>query len=148
LQDSAPGRLQIRARFQDKYRELLSLYGMVLAAVLAGSLIVIVIVSSAMQRIITGPIATLAEVAHNVSEKEDYATRAPEAGRDEVGLLTRTFNQMLDQIQTRDAALRETLTLQRAIFDAARYAIVSTEPDGTVRTFNRAAEEMLGYPAG
>jgi PAS domain S-box-containing protein len=107
MQDGAPGRLQLRAQFQKKYRELLSLYTAVLAAVLAGSLVVILIVSSAMQRIITGPIAALAEVARNVSEKEDYATRAPEAGRDEVGLLTRTFNQMLDQIQSRDQRLRE-----------------------------------------
>ncbi|HWN96242.1 MAG TPA: PAS domain-containing protein [Methylomirabilota bacterium] len=107
FQDGAPGRLQLRAQFQKKYRELLSLYTLLLAAVLAGSLVVILIVSSAMQRIITGPIATLAAVARNVSEKEDYATRAPEAGRDEVGLLTRTFNQMLDQIQSRDQRLRE-----------------------------------------
>jgi PAS domain S-box-containing protein len=107
MQDAAPGRLQLRARFQDQYRELLSIYGLVLGAVLGGSLVVIFVVTSLMQRIIAGPIAALAEIARNVSEKEDYITRAPEAGRDEVGLLTRTFNQMLDQIQSRDRRLRE-----------------------------------------
>ena len=107
MQDAAPGRLQLSARFQDEYHKLLSLYGVVLTAVLAGSLVVIFFMSSIMQGIITGPVAVLAEVARNVSENEDYATRAPESGNDEVGLLTRTFNEMLHQIQARDRRLRE-----------------------------------------
>ena len=47
-----------------------------------------------------------------------------------------------------DDSLRQTLTMQRAIFDAASHAIVSSGVDGTVRSFNRAAEQMLGYEAG
>jgi PAS domain S-box-containing protein len=44
--------------------------------------------------------------------------------------------------------LRATNSLQRAILEGASYAIISTTPDGTIVTFNRAAERMLGYPAG
>lgn len=101
------GYLHLRAQFSKEYRKLLSLYAMVLAAVLVGSLVVIVIVTSVMQSIITVPIASLATVASKVSEEEDYASRAAEGGKDEVGLLTRAFNQMLDQIQSRDHRLRE-----------------------------------------
>ena len=107
LDDARPGRLELHARFADQYRRLLSLYGAVMAVVFAGSLGVILLMSSALQRIITGPIVALAGVARNISEQEDYSARAHEAGRDEVGLLTRTFNRMLDQIQSRDARLRE-----------------------------------------
>ncbi|HAV63730.1 MAG TPA: hypothetical protein DCY13_15355 [Verrucomicrobiales bacterium] len=107
VQDAAPGRLQLRANYRDLYGELLSLYGLVLAAVLAGSLVVILLVSAAMQGIITRPIAGLVETARKISEREDYSTRAIETGKDEVGLLTRTFNQMLEQIESRDHRLRE-----------------------------------------
>ena len=104
--DGRAGRLDLRADYQGPYRDLLSLYALVLIVVVAGSLGVIVFLSSAFQRIIIGPVEALAKVAREVSEKEDYSARAPELGRDEVGLLTRTFNRMLDQIELREARLR------------------------------------------
>ncbi|HEX6862405.1 MAG TPA: ATP-binding protein [Thermoanaerobaculia bacterium] len=104
--DGQAGRLDLRADFKGPYRDLLSLHAAVLAVVVAGALGVIVLLSSAFQRIITGPIEALAGVARNISEREDYSVRAPERGRDEVGLLTRTFNRMLDQIESRDTRLR------------------------------------------
>ncbi len=107
LEDAKHGRLEIRARYADQFNALLSLYAGVLAAVLAGSLVVILLMSSALQRLITGPVVALAEVARRVSEDEDFTARAAEGGRDEVGLLTRTFNRMLEQIQSRDTRLLE-----------------------------------------
>jgi PAS domain S-box-containing protein len=107
LDESRPGRLELTARFQDDYHRLLSLYAAVMASVLAGALVVILLMSSALQRIIVGPIVALADVAQRISDAKDYSARAKETGRDEVGLLTRTFNRMLDQIQSRDSRLRE-----------------------------------------
>ena len=40
---------------------------------------------------------------------------------------------------------RELSSLQQAIFDGANYGIISTEVDGTIRSFNNAASRMLGY---
>lgn len=62
-------------------------------------------VSSRLQGIISGPILSLSEVAKTVSYKKDYSTRAQKQSNDEVGLLTASFNQMLEQIQRRDLAL-------------------------------------------
>jgi PAS domain S-box-containing protein len=44
-------------------------------------------------------------------------------------------------------ALRKTNAFQRAILEGATYLIISTAPDGLIRTFNSAAERMLGYSA-
>lgn len=44
-----------------------------------------------------------------------------------------------------EEALRDTNTLQQAILEGANYSIISTAPDGIIKTFNSAAERMLGY---
>ncbi len=44
-------------------------------------------------------------------------------------------------------ALRNSELRLRAILDNTNYSIISTEVGGTIRTFNRAAERMLGYTA-
>jgi PAS domain S-box-containing protein len=44
-----------------------------------------------------------------------------------------------------EARLREVKMLQDAIINSANYAIVATDENGVVRTFNPAAERFLGY---
>jgi signal transduction histidine kinase len=64
--------------------------------------------SSRFQRALSDPILRLADVAKSVSAGKDYSVRAvPPPSRDEVGTLVETFNEMLDQIQKRDAALQQ-----------------------------------------
>ena len=43
--------------------------------------------------------------------------------------------------------LQETNELRQAIFDAASVAIISVDEKGLIKTFNRGAENMLGYTA-
>ena len=63
------------------------------------------VISSRLQRFISGPILGLAKVARDVSEKKDYSARAVKDSNDEVGLLIDSFNEMLEQIQQRDSEL-------------------------------------------
>ncbi len=44
-----------------------------------------------------------------------------------------------------DVDYRELSMMQQAIFDGANYSIISTDIDGTIRSFNNAASRMLGY---
>jgi PAS domain S-box-containing protein len=64
------------------------------------------LVSSRLLRLITEPILHLAQIASRVTAKEDYTVRAVARGKDEVGALVESFNQMLERIQERDAELQ------------------------------------------
>jgi len=44
--------------------------------------------------------------------------------------------------------LQEINALREAIFDAASIAIISTDPKGMIKSYNKGAEDMLGYSAG
>jgi len=63
------------------------------------------LVSARLQRLISAPILHLAGVAKWVSRKKHYGLRATYRSRDETGFLVQAFNEMLEQIQQRDAAL-------------------------------------------
>ena len=70
------------------------------------SILVTYLVSSRLLRLITEPILHLAQIATRVTTNKDYAVRAIPRGEDEVGALIGSFNQMLERIQERDAALQ------------------------------------------
>ena len=44
-----------------------------------------------------------------------------------------------------EAYYRELSGLQQAVFDSAHYSIISTDVDGVIASFNKAASRMLGY---
>ncbi len=78
------------------------------AVVLVVSVLLAFLVSSQLLRVITSPILQLATIAAKVSTQKDYSLRAHTAdtANDEVALLVGSFNQMLEGIQQRDAALQ------------------------------------------
>ncbi len=64
------------------------------------------LLASRLQRIISEPILELATAASEVSAGRDYSLRVTKKFHDEIGLLFDRFNEMLGQIQQRDAELR------------------------------------------
>ena len=81
-------------------------YAEITAVVLLLSIVATFLVSLRLLRVITEPILGLAGVAARVSAEEDYSLRAVPRGKDEVGELVGSFNQMLERIQQRDADLQ------------------------------------------
>ncbi len=59
-----------------------------------------------LQRPISDPILELAWTTKMVTGTRDYSIRAGKRSEDEVGVLIDGFNEMLEQIQNRDAELR------------------------------------------
>ncbi|MEL7487790.1 MAG: ATP-binding protein, partial [Pseudomonadota bacterium] len=73
------------------------------AAVFAGG--IGVLIALRMQRSVTTPILNLTRVMKSVRQTGDFGKRAKRISEDETGDLVDTFNEMLDQIQERDAKL-------------------------------------------
>lgn len=90
----------------DAFRSRLNRYSGVVAAVLFGSLLVAFLLSSKLQGLISDPISHLAKTARAVAGDKDYTIRAVKHGNDEMGELIDVFNEMLGQIQERDARLQ------------------------------------------
>ncbi|MEW6126214.1 MAG: response regulator [Acidobacteriota bacterium] len=82
-------------------------YAVIVGGVVLGALLIAILISSQLQKIITQPLLDLAHVANTVSEEKNYSIRAVQYGRDEIGLLINTFNEMLAQIEKRDEALKK-----------------------------------------
>jgi signal transduction histidine kinase/DNA-binding NarL/FixJ family response regulator len=64
------------------------------------------LVSSKLQRVISGPIMHLEDTMRTVSANKNYEVRAVKSYADEIGSLIDGFNTMLSDIQQRDTALR------------------------------------------
>ena len=63
--------------------------------------------SARLQRLISGPILGLLETTRAVAADRNYALRARKESTDELGQLVDGFNDMLQQVQSRDAELQQ-----------------------------------------
>ena len=70
------------------------------------SLLLAYLLSRRAHRGITQPLLNLAAMTEEVSVSRKYSLRAPAGNRDEIGVLIDGFNNMLSEIQARDAALQ------------------------------------------
>jgi signal transduction histidine kinase/DNA-binding response OmpR family regulator len=80
-------------------------YLQILAVATFVSLLASVLLASQLQKVISQPILHLADVETRVSREKNYSVRAVKEADDELGVLIDGFNDMLGQIQSRDAEL-------------------------------------------
>ena len=106
VDDSRAGTLYLQASLNEIKQGVIrtGTIGAIIAAIV---IFVTYLAASKLQRIISGPILHLAEVAKNVSENKDYTARAIKHTNDEIGRLIEAFNEMLFEIQQRDTELRD-----------------------------------------
>lgn len=106
LNGETRGTLYLRADYQSAFDELVRAHLGILAAVLAGSILLTLVLSTRLGRVISDPILCLADTAKTVADQKDYSVRAEKVSDDELGYFTEAFNQMLAQIQAQDTALQ------------------------------------------
>jgi diguanylate cyclase (GGDEF)-like protein len=88
-------------------RELIAESSAVTAATVGVCLVFAYALAARLQRLMSRPVAQVAEAARRVSAERDYSLRVDYDGRDEFGRLTDAFNGMLEQVQRRDQELEE-----------------------------------------
>jgi PAS domain S-box-containing protein len=99
--------------------------------------------SSRLQKLISDPILHLAQTARLVAQEKNYSLRARKQSNDELGQLMDGFNEMLGQIQDRDAALQaardhlersvEERTKELAESQSLYHSLVDQMPAGVFR---------------
>jgi len=100
------GTVYIQSDMREMHSRVNRYAGIVAVIMLAASLVAFVL-SSKIQRVISEPILRLAAVARVVSTEKNYSVRAVKDSQDEIGCLIDALNEMMTQIQERDAALQQ-----------------------------------------
>lgn len=104
-------------------RRRLVLYLLFTVGMAGFTLVVAYFLSIVFQGRISGPILALEDVARRISTSHDYDVRAEKKSNDEIGSLTQTFNEMLDQISSKEAELRVSEERLRAAVEASRTGV-------------------------
>jgi PAS domain S-box-containing protein len=60
-------------------------------------------------------------------------------------MLNQRLQKEISERQKNATTLLELTQLQNAILNSTKYTIISVDPDGTIKTFNLAAQQLLGY---
>src|SRR6266446_2472971 len=128
--------------------ERLRLYAMIALLVLLGSALVAYALSNAFQRHISAPILALTNIATVISERRDYSVRAAKVSRDELGLLTNAFNEMLTRIQEQTVALREGEERLRLALEASHTGTWHWDLKSNKMTWDRPWDEKDRAPFG
>ena len=98
------GTICIQSDLVAQHSRLRDFAGIVLL-VLLGSSVVAFVFSRRLQAVISRPILHLVQIETMVASEKNYSLRATKEAEDELGLLIDGFNEMLQQIQSRDAEL-------------------------------------------
>jgi len=126
LEGQPIGRLQIKASLSELTERTVR-SAQIAVAIFAGLMFITTLISKRIMSFITDPITKLKDLAQSVSRNKDYGLRMKKTTDDEVGVLIGSFNNMLDQIQSRDSALLEEKDKAEISAESAKDYALKTE---------------------
>jgi len=101
------GTVYIQAHLQDLRQQAIR-YAIIAAAILIACMFLALLSGTLARRLLSEPIVSLSETARLVTRYRDYSLRfQPTQRYSELESLTQSFNEMLEEIQRRDAALEQ-----------------------------------------
>ncbi|MGE4559802.1 MAG: Cache 3/Cache 2 fusion domain-containing protein [Desulfobulbus sp.] len=107
--------------------------------------LLVVLAGTVISWTITRPIRQMTAMAERIIEGDLTQTMEEYTGRDEIGLLARTFNHMTGELKRNTATLREREEEFRGIFENAMEGVFQSSLEGRFLKVNPAFAELLGY---
>lgn len=105
--EKSVGVVYIQAHFGE-LKQRMQRYGITAGLILLGCMIAALLATTVFRRLVTEPITALAGTARIITLDKDFSLRAATtASQDEIAVLVEAFNEMLHEIEVRDAALRD-----------------------------------------
>jgi signal transduction histidine kinase len=104
LREQAAGSVYLESDLGELHEHLTQIIWTMFVILLVTSALAVGL-ASRLQRVVSEPIAHLADVAKRVSQEKNYTVRAVKHADDDLGQLIDTFNGMLSEIESRDAEL-------------------------------------------
>ena len=98
------GYVLLKADFTERWTRQIADLGEGLGAG-ALALLLVFLLSIRLQRVISSPLAEIADTARTIARDNAYSLRVPQQTTDEIGDLVKAFNHMLEEIQKRDEML-------------------------------------------
>jgi len=116
---------------------------MVIAALAAAALTtgaLFLVFRRLLDRPLRGLVAGLGSLA-----ADDLSFRFGTRRNDEIGMVEKSFDRMAARIEAQQRDLRQTMEYLEGIVESSADLIITVNPAGLIETFNRGAEEALGY---
>ncbi len=136
------GTIYIRAQYDITGR--VTAYLSVLGGVMIVGLVAALLASGWLQRSVTRPMESMANVARQIVEQRDYSFRAERTTHDEIGVVVDAFNKMLDEVESRSRALETSEKLYRAIGESINYGVWVTDAEGRCIYASESFLKLLG----
>ena len=133
---------------------LREVFALTLTLVMLFAMLIAVAIAFVLSRRLAEPLTVLAEGTKAIASG-DYSTMLPEHGKDELGVLVKSFNSMTRQLSdaTKVAELNRTRVEEARGYLATVLAhlssgVIALNSQGQLRTFNQAAIQILGVELG
>lgn len=140
--DTVLGALYVKSDIEDQYQQIKNIAVIFVTASLLAvgiSMVVAILIAHS----ITQPIGEMREQALRIA-KGDYSRKVTVHGKDELGQLAVTFNQLAEQIEETQDAMESERNRLNSVLSHMSDGVVATDRRGKVITINDMALSLLG----